>query len=74
MIVKLYTESKDGEPIWIDFDVDMHSVQGYWNIPECIIEGIIIPSEEFNIVLNGIIMTIKECADLINILKYKFEL
>lgn len=73
MKVKVLTETKEFNPVWTEFDVDIHNIQGYWNIPKEITAGVTIPSEEYNIISNGLILTIKECADLINFLKYKFE-
>ena len=75
MIVKLYTETKDLDQVWVDFDLNKHDVSGFWNIPEYVDEeaGIVIYTDEYNIVMGGSIVTIKECSDLIEFLKYKFE-
>ena len=57
MIVKLYTETTTYDPVWTDFNIDIHSVQGYWNIPQQVVDGVAIPSEEFNIIISGNVVT-----------------
>ncbi len=73
MIVKLYTETLEEQPVWVEFDIDAHSICGYWNVPAYVDEGIVVPSEEWNVVIQGITMTITECDTLIKFLKHKFE-
>jgi len=74
MIVKLFTETLEEQPAWINLDVDKHSINGYWNVPAYIDgDGLLVPSDEWNIIISGTIMTVKDCDGLIFFLKYKFE-
>ena len=74
MIVKLYTETLDEEPVWVDFDIDKHAPTGYWNVPAYIDEdGLSVASDEWNIVMPSMVMTVRDCEGLLFFLKYKFE-
>ena len=73
MIVKLYTETLDLEPAWVDLDIDQHSISAYWNVPAYLDGVIVVPSDEWNVVTPAMVMTIKECDSLLYFLKHKFE-
>jgi len=74
MIVKLYTETLEEQPVWIDFDVDQHSINGYWNVPAHVDpEGVVYQSDEWNVMIHGTVVTIRDCETLLTFLKHKFE-
>lgn len=73
MIVLMWAQDKNEDNCWLEFDIDKHAISGYWNIPFEVAEDIIIPSDEYNVLIDGNIITIKEDLNLLAFLNHKFK-
>ena len=75
MKVELFTLDDNLEEVWIDAYINDHRIDGYWLSPAYLNPdlGIVVDSDEMNIMINGHVMTIKINYDLIEMLEIRLN-
>lgn len=75
MTLKTLIVTLEDKEVWTDLFVDPNKIVGYWIIPSYTDDsiGLVIDSDEMNIILSANIMTVKVTEELTQYLNVKFK-